>query len=121
MKARTPEAAARRELAEETGVTQRAHHRAARGLALSTICRTSSSASPGRAAIAARSSCGSPRRFEGPESEIDLEPRDGHEQEFDAWQWVTIDELPSLVVPFKRKVYLRVIEEFGRWCSRASG
>ena len=52
-------------------------------------------------------------RFEGPESEIDLGPRDGHEQEFDAWQWVTLAELPALVVPFKRKVYLSVIEQLG--------
>ena len=51
-------------------------------------------------------------RFEGKESEIDLGPRDGHEQEFDAWQWATLQELPALVVPFKRKVYLSVIEQF---------
>lgn len=52
-------------------------------------------------------------RFEGPESEIDIGPREGHEQEFDAWRWVSLTELPTLVVPFKRKVYLSVIEEFG--------
>jgi putative (di)nucleoside polyphosphate hydrolase len=51
-------------------------------------------------------------RFEGPESEIDITPREDHEQEFDAWQWVRVAELPSLVVPFKRVVYERVIEEF---------
>ena len=44
-------------------------------------------------------------RFEGEESEIDIGPREGHEQEFDAWRWVTLKELPALVVPFKRKVY----------------
>lgn len=51
-------------------------------------------------------------RFEGEESEIDLGAHDGHDQEFDAWRWVRAAELPSLVVPFKRKVYLSVIEEF---------
>ena len=51
-------------------------------------------------------------RLEGPESEIDIEPREGHEQEFDAWQWVKVADLPSLVVPFKRAVYERVVEEF---------
>lgn len=51
-------------------------------------------------------------RFEGPESEIDLAPRHGHEPEFDAWQWVRVEELPSLIVPFKRAVYERVVEEF---------
>ncbi len=51
-------------------------------------------------------------RLEGPESEIDISPREGHEQEFDDWQWVRVAELPSLVVPFKRAVYERVVEEF---------
>jgi putative (di)nucleoside polyphosphate hydrolase len=51
-------------------------------------------------------------RFEGSESEIDLAPRHGHEPEFDAWQWVKVEELPLLIVPFKRAVYERVVEEF---------
>jgi putative (di)nucleoside polyphosphate hydrolase len=51
-------------------------------------------------------------KFEGEESEIDIGPREGHEQEFDAWRWVSLSELPTLIVPFKRKVYLSVIEEF---------
>ena len=52
-------------------------------------------------------------RFEGPESEIDIGPREGHEQEFDAWRWARLEELPALVVPFKRKVYQSVVEELG--------
>jgi putative (di)nucleoside polyphosphate hydrolase len=51
-------------------------------------------------------------RFEGPESEIDITRREDREQEFDTWQWVRVAELPSLVVPFKRVVYERVVEEF---------
>jgi putative (di)nucleoside polyphosphate hydrolase len=51
-------------------------------------------------------------RFEGPDSEINLSPREGHEPEFDAWQWVRVGKLPSLIVPFKRAVYERVVEEF---------
>ena len=51
-------------------------------------------------------------RFEGEESEIDIGPRDSHEQEFDAWRWARLVELPSLIVPFKRDVYLKVIDEF---------
>jgi putative (di)nucleoside polyphosphate hydrolase len=50
--------------------------------------------------------------FEGEESEIDLEPKPGHEREFDAWRWVELEELPKLVVPFKRPVYEAVVEEF---------
>ena len=52
-------------------------------------------------------------RFEGADSEIDIVPRDGHEQEFDDWRWAKLKELPPLVVPFKREVYMRVIEELG--------
>ncbi len=52
-------------------------------------------------------------RFEGAESEIDIGPREGHKQEFDAWRWAGLSELPSLVVPFKREVYRAVIDEFG--------
>jgi putative (di)nucleoside polyphosphate hydrolase len=51
-------------------------------------------------------------RFEGSDSEIDLSPRHGHEPEFDDWQWVKVEELPLLIVPFKRAVYERVVEEF---------
>jgi putative (di)nucleoside polyphosphate hydrolase len=51
-------------------------------------------------------------RFEGSDSEINLAPRHGHEPEFDDWQWVKVEELPLLIVPFKRAVYERVVEEF---------
>jgi putative (di)nucleoside polyphosphate hydrolase len=51
-------------------------------------------------------------RFEGEESEIDLEPKPGNEREFDAWRWVALEELPGLVVPFKRPVYEAVVAEF---------
>ena len=59
-------------------------------------------------------------RFEGQDSEIDISPREGHEQEFDAWQWVRVAELPSLVVPFKRAVYERVVAEFAPLVQRLS-
>jgi putative (di)nucleoside polyphosphate hydrolase len=51
-------------------------------------------------------------RFEGTESEIDLKPRPGHKAEFDAWRWVPMAELPSLVVPFKQSVYTAVVDAF---------
>jgi putative (di)nucleoside polyphosphate hydrolase len=51
-------------------------------------------------------------RFEGEDSEIELEPKPGHEREFDAWRWVALKELPDLVVPFKRPVYEAVVAEF---------
>jgi putative (di)nucleoside polyphosphate hydrolase len=50
-------------------------------------------------------------RFTGDDAEIDIAPQD-HKPEFDRWRWVGIDEIASLVVPFKRKVYEQVIEAF---------
>ena len=32
--------------------------------------------------------------------------------EFATWQWVEPDELPELIVPFKREVYRAVVREF---------
>ncbi|MBM3568108.1 MAG: RNA pyrophosphohydrolase [Alphaproteobacteria bacterium] len=49
-------------------------------------------------------------RLEGPESEIDL--RAHRPPEFDAWRWAELDELESLIVPFKRDVYRLVVAEF---------
>jgi NTP pyrophosphohydrolases including oxidative damage repair enzymes len=52
-------------------------------------------------------------RFEGDEAEIRINPPPGgHAAEFDAWAWKPMDELPGLIVPFKRAVYDRVVEEF---------
>jgi len=49
--------------------------------------------------------------FAGSESEIDLSPP-GHDPEFDSWRWAPLDEVLSLIVPFKRDVYAKVIAEF---------
>jgi putative (di)nucleoside polyphosphate hydrolase len=53
-------------------------------------------------------------RFTGDESEIDvLRPANGaHEPEFVEWRWERMQRLPELVIPFKRDVYERVLEEF---------
>ena len=57
-------------------------------------------------------------RFTGDDSEINIEnPGDGHDAEFIAWRWVAIDELPDLVVPFKRQTYERVVTEFEKFAS----
>lgn len=50
-------------------------------------------------------------RFVGQDSEIDI-AAPGHKPEFDRWRWVGIDEVTSLIVPFKRRVYERVVEVF---------
>lgn len=55
-------------------------------------------------------------RFTGPESEIDIaHPAGAHTAEFSAWRWEPMQNLPDLVVPFKRAVYLRVVQEFGKF------
>ncbi|MFQ5563640.1 MAG: RNA pyrophosphohydrolase [Parvularculaceae bacterium] len=41
--------------------------------------------------------------FEGTESEINLAAH--HKQEFDRWRWAELEEAPQLIVPFKRSVY----------------
>jgi putative (di)nucleoside polyphosphate hydrolase len=52
-------------------------------------------------------------RFHGDESEIRINPPPaGHTAEFDRWDWRPMDDLPRLIVPFKRKVYDEVIAAF---------
>jgi putative (di)nucleoside polyphosphate hydrolase len=48
-------------------------------------------------------------RFLGQDSEIDL---DTAHPEFDAWQWVALAKLPALIVPFKRDLYMALVEDF---------
>ncbi len=54
-------------------------------------------------------------RFNGDESEIDIGPRDGHKAEFDDWRWAPVSEIPHLIVPFKRQIYLDVTQAFSAY------
>lgn len=55
-------------------------------------------------------------RFTGADSEIDVEhPGGAHEPEFSSWRWERLQNVPELVVPFKRAVYDRVAAEFQRF------
>jgi putative (di)nucleoside polyphosphate hydrolase len=56
-------------------------------------------------------------RFTGDDSDIDP-AADGH-PEFDAWEWVAAERLPELVVPFKRRLYVAVLDELRRCCGGA--
>jgi putative (di)nucleoside polyphosphate hydrolase len=53
-------------------------------------------------------------RFTGQDSEINIsEPGGGgHDPEFVAWRWEPPENLPNLIIPFKRRVYERVVAEF---------
>ena len=106
-----PEDAARRELEEETGIRS-----------ISVLARTSGwhlyDLPPELVGVAWEGRYRGQKqiwfavRFEGEEREIDIGPREGHRPEFDAWRWASVDELPGLVVPFKRGVYEGVIAAF---------
>jgi putative (di)nucleoside polyphosphate hydrolase len=55
-------------------------------------------------------------RFKGNDGEIDIaRPAGGHEPEFAEWRWEPIENVPDLVVPFKRPVYEQVVREFARF------
>jgi len=48
-------------------------------------------------------------RFLGDDSDIDLETK---HPEFSAWKWVDPEDLPRLIVPFKRQLYIELLTEF---------
>lgn len=52
-------------------------------------------------------------RLTGPESEIDLNRHD--EIEFDAWRWGDLSEACDLIVPFKRAAYEQVVAAFAKY------
>ena len=49
-------------------------------------------------------------RFTGSDADIDLEAH--NPPEFREWKWVAADQLTDLIVPFKKRVYRAVVEEF---------
>ena len=49
-------------------------------------------------------------RFRGRDADIDIHGH--HDPEFLDWRWADLDDLPALIVPFKRDLYARVVAEF---------
>ena len=49
-------------------------------------------------------------RFIGADSDINIATK---HPEFSAWKWVKPEELPSLIVPFKKRIYEGLVREFG--------
>ena len=49
-------------------------------------------------------------RFTGEDGDIRLDAH--HPPEFNAWKWLEPDALPEMIVPFKKRVYRQVIDEF---------
>ncbi len=50
-------------------------------------------------------------RFTGADSEIDIAAKPDHDAEFDQWRWASLDELLTIIVPFKRGVYEQVLRD----------
>ena len=48
-------------------------------------------------------------RFSGRDADIDLATA---HPEFSAWRWAEPADVPRLIIPFKRAIYERVVEEF---------
>jgi putative (di)nucleoside polyphosphate hydrolase len=54
-------------------------------------------------------------RFLGTDADIDIA---GEHPEFSAWRWAELAEVPDLIVPFKRALYRRVVDEFSDAAAR---
>mgnify|MGYP001544582800 FL=1 len=48
-------------------------------------------------------------RFLGRDRDINLQTE---HPEFDQWRWLPFEEVPALIVPFKRRLYEQVVAEF---------
>lgn len=48
-------------------------------------------------------------QFTGTDSDININTSD---PEFSEWQWVDMENLVDIIIPFKKKLYIAVIEEF---------
>jgi putative (di)nucleoside polyphosphate hydrolase len=57
-------------------------------------------------------------RFLGEDRDIDIETE---KPEFSAWRWAEFEELPGLIVPFKRRIYAQLVEEFRPLAARLRG
>ena len=56
-------------------------------------------------------------RFLGEDGDIDLATE---HPEFSTWKWTEIDQLPALIIPFKRPLYECLLEEFRHLASATS-
>ena len=52
-------------------------------------------------------------RFTGDDTDIDLAT---DHPEFDAWKWIRPEQLPEIIVPFKRQLYIDILAEFRVYC-----
>jgi putative (di)nucleoside polyphosphate hydrolase len=114
-KGETPLEAARRELKEETGTDRAELIAESRGW-LTYDLPPDLAAKLWRGRFKGQTQKWFAFRFLGSDADIDLE---SHHPEFARWRWAEMPDLPRLIVPFKRRVYEQVVEEFARLADAA--
>ena len=102
--------AARRELAEETGVTSTELLGRTQGWLAYDF---PAGVRPNRKNWQGQKQVWFALKFTGEEREIDLNSH--HHAEFDAWRWGRLHEAPDVIVPFKRPVYEEVVSAFSKF------
>jgi putative (di)nucleoside polyphosphate hydrolase len=111
------EAAARRELAEETGATRASYLGRTDGWITYDYPPDLQGRKRGRG-FKGQKQVWFALRFEGEEAEFDLAAH--QPPEFDAWRWGYLAEAPELVVPFKRAAYEQVAAAFAPFAATKS-
>ena len=112
-----PVAAARRELAEETGVDRATILAESRGwLSYDLPADLRGRVWQGRYIGQAQKWFA--MRFDGVDSDIRI---DGAHAEFGAWQWIAPERLPALIVDFKKPLYEAVLAEFATEIAALAG
>ena len=109
--------AARRELAEETGVTSVDYLARTEGWLIYDFPADFASSKKARG-FKGQKQVWFAFRFDGDEAEFDLGGH--HEPEFDAWRWGYLAEAPALIVPFKRLAYETVARAFAPFAATKS-
>lgn len=113
------EAAARRELEEETGVVSAELIGRTEGWIVYDFPEAliAQHRAQGRQPYAGQKQVWFAFRFIGDDTEIDLSR---HEDiEFDAWRWAALDDACDLIVPFKRAAYEQVVRAFAPYARPA--
>lgn len=112
-----PAAAARRELAEETGIECATILAESRGW-LSYDLPADLRARVWQGRYIGQAQKWFAMRFDGADSDIRI---DGDRAEFSAWRWIAPERLPALIVGFKQPLYEAVLAEFAPIVAAATG